>query len=103
MEVNVIEKQENKLLSRLEVKGSLKFQGPTPAYKDVQAELGKALKKDAELVVVRYIYTNFGSAGATFEAFAYDSKEALKSVEAPIKVKKVAADAAAWGIIYGWR
>ncbi len=95
MEVNVSGKQENKLLSRLEVKGKLTFQGPTPAYKDVQAELGKALKKDAELVVVRHVYTNFGSPGATFDAFVYDSKEALKNVEAPIKVKKVAAEAAA--------
>ncbi|MBI5065859.1 hypothetical protein HZA97_06490 [Candidatus Woesearchaeota archaeon] len=95
MEVNVTEKKENKLLSRLEVKGSLTFQGPTPACKDVQADVGKALKKDAELVVVRHVYTNFGSSGAKFEALVYDSKEALKNVEAPIKVKKVAAEAAA--------
>ena len=46
MELEIKEKQENKLLNRLEVKGTLTFEGATPSNEQIRDSLASTLNKD---------------------------------------------------------
>ena len=81
MEVKINTKNDNKLLHRTELNGTLSFQGPTPSYKDLAKSLSNTLKTSEELIIVKHIYTDFGNQSATFEACAYENKEKLVNVE----------------------
>jgi len=83
---------ENKLLHRKEVTGTLAFTGATPSNKEVQTKIAEHFKVTPEQVAVKHIYTDFGKTSAKFEANVYDSKEALDKLEPK---KKAVAQAAA--------
>ena len=85
MQITINEKKVNALLHRVEVSGSIVFEGATPSNNDVAAWLAKELKKDLSLVVVKNIYTGFGSQEATFSAFVYDSASAKDKAEMKTK------------------
>ena len=58
MKLNILDKKEQKLLSRTEVKGKLEFdKEATPSNDAVKEEIAKGVGKDAKLVVVKSIYT----------------------------------------------
>ena len=82
MKLNIHDKKEQKLLSRLEVKGRLEFDGSTtPSNDAVRESVAKNVGKDAKLVVIKSIYTDYGKASADVRAYVYDSEAKLKNVE----------------------
>lgn len=91
LELKINEKKEQKLLSRSEIKGSISFDGTTPSNDAVKDALAKSIGKDAKLVVVKHVYTDFGKRSALVLAYAYDNEEKLKEIE--VKKKKVKANA----------
>jgi|TARA_Y100000310_G_C20434543_1_gene693107 ribosomal protein S24E len=89
MKLEIIEKKEQKLLSRLEVKARTGFEGSaTPSNDDVKAAIAKETGKDVKLVVVQNIYTDFGTASATIFAHVYDNEEKLNELEITHKKAK---------------
>ncbi len=82
-----ITKQEKKLLvQREEIEATVTIE-PTPSNKQIQEELTKKLNKPTELIIVKHIYSKFGSHENKIIAYIYDNKEALKKFE-KIKEKK---------------
>ena len=95
MKIEIKEKNENPLLSRVEVKGSIEFEGATPSNMELIEILAKELKKDSNLIVVKNIYTQFSQQKAEFLAFVYNDLEAISKIEKVTKhLKKKAEEAA---------
>lgn len=95
MEFEIKNKKDNTLLKRHEVTGELKFTGAaTPSNKQLQEELAKKLSVAPEVIVIKHIYGSFGGGKATFEAYAYASKEQMEKIEPKKKVKAAAPGAA---------
>ncbi|MCJ2520456.1 MAG: 30S ribosomal protein S24e [Candidatus Thermoplasmatota archaeon] len=89
MEVEVLSKQKNKLLSRLEVKFTLRFdEGPTPRRDSVRLALEKLLKLKDKAVVIDYIIPEFGKREAGGYAKVYDSLEEASRVERKYVLKR---------------
>ena len=87
MQLTIKQEIESPLLSRKEVKAEISFDKATPSNDDVAKAIAEKLKCDAGLVVVKHIYTKYGETLAGVEAYVYESKEALESIE-PKKKKK---------------
>jgi len=88
--MKIIEKKENPLLSRTEILAEISFEKATPPDEEVKKQIASQLKVDEALVVVKNIYTEFGSPNAKVTAFIYDSKKALEKTEPKPKEKKEA-------------
>ena len=81
MKVTITEKKENALLSRVEVSGSVSFDGATPKRSDVIVQVASALKTKPELVIVRKLDSKYGGGEAVLSAHAYKDAAALERVE----------------------
>ena len=81
MKLEILKKDNNDLLERVEVSGSITFDKETPSNADVAGAVAKELGKDVNLVVVKQIYTTFGQQHATFMAFVYANQEAKGRAE----------------------
>lgn len=93
MTLKIIEKKEQPMLSRIEITGKLEFEGATPSTADVKKQLSSELKVDEKLIVVKSIFTNFGSETADLVAYSYLSEEDMKKIEPKPKEKKGAKPA----------
>ncbi len=93
MELNIESQKNQPLLGRKFILGNLKFEKATPSYAEVKKDLAEKTKSSEEVVVVKNVYTNFGTRTASFEAVVYDSPETLKSIE--LEKKKEGATPAA--------
>ncbi len=95
LELNITDKKEEKLLSRLKVEGKIMFEGSaTPSNDQVRELIAKNLGKDAKLVVVKNIYTKYGAASADVFAYVYDNENKLKELEKVNKKSKEKKEAA---------
>ena len=81
MKSTITEKKENPFLNRMEVKGTLQFDGATPSKNDLIGSLSQDLKVAAEAIEIKKIHTQFSAKEADFLAYAYVSAEARKKVE----------------------
>ena len=88
MKVEIDSKHHNKLLNRTEVKGRLTFDQATPTNAQLKEALAKEMKKEADLVIIKSIYTEYGKRSAEFFALVYDSLEAKTKIEKQKKVSK---------------
>ena len=87
MELKIINKEPEPLLSRTKVEVEIEFDKATPSNEDVKAQLVKDLGKDEKLIVVKNIYTNFGLKKAKSMSYVYDDEESLKRIEPQPKKK----------------
>ena len=71
VKIEIKEKNENKLLGRLEVSGKLTFEGATPSNEVVRDMLAAELNADKELMVVKHIYSKFSYTEADFLVYIY--------------------------------
>ena len=94
MGLKIIEKKEQPMLSRIEVKGKLEFEGATPSADEVRKQLSSELKVDEKLIAVKNIFTHFGVRGADLTAYAYLNEEDMKKLEPKPKEKAGAKPAA---------
>ncbi|KAI5181171.1 small subunit ribosomal protein S24e [Nematocida sp. AWRm80] len=80
--VKVLERKQNPLLDRLEVSLSIYHpQGSTPDKKDVSKELGSQLNTSSDNIIVRDVYTRFGTHVSTANAKIYNKKASLERIE----------------------
>ena len=64
------------------------FEGnSTPSNDNVRKAIASELKADEKLVIVKHIYTSFGSSEASIEAYVYNTEEDLKRIEPKQKKK----------------
>ena len=85
MKITITEKNENKLLNRVEVKGKLEFEKDTPSNAQLTEVLAKELKTEVNLIVIKNIYTQFGKQDADFFALVYDNLEAKNKIQMDTK------------------
>ena len=88
--MEILEKVEEPLLSRIAVKASVVFEAATPSTEEVAKQIASALKKDEKLVVVKKIATTYGEKKADIDAVVYDSEEAKNKIERKTKAMKEA-------------
>jgi small subunit ribosomal protein S24e len=87
MEIKIIEQKDKPVLSRKEIIAEISFTGKTPSNEEVRKKIAEESKADEELVVVKNIYTEFGLTKAKVNAYVYNSKEKLESIEPKKKEK----------------
>ena len=76
MDLKIIKKQDNPLLSRVEVEAEVEFfNEPTPKKDDVKKKVVSMEKADAKLVVVKNVYGDFGSGKADVLVYIYKSED----------------------------
>ncbi|MGV8144187.1 MAG: 30S ribosomal protein S24e [Methanothermobacter sp.] len=89
MEINIIQKTENPLLDRTEVKFDCEYQGEsTPKILEVKNRLVAVLDVDKNLLVVDKLKPQFGEGKAIGYAKIYDSSESLSTIERQHVVEK---------------
>lgn len=82
MELEIIEKKENPLLSRTEIRFRVKHAGEkTPERELVKSDLAEMLKVDKNLVIIDYIRPGFGISVSTGYAKVYRRVEDIKRME----------------------
>jgi len=96
MAIKITNTEEKPLLARKEIKGEISFpEKATPSNNDIQSQIASEMKVDTKTVVVKHIYTSFGSCDAKVEAYVYNTVEDLKKIEPVTKaMKKKVEDAA---------
>ena len=82
MKVEIVEKSENPLFQRVEIKLKVDHAGePTPKRLDVRAQVAAQLGVAEELVVIEKLAGAYGRQEASGIARAYSSKERLEALE----------------------
>ncbi|MBS3106902.1 hypothetical protein J4419_04560 [Candidatus Woesearchaeota archaeon] len=85
MELQISNRNENTLLSRVEVSARVEFgKATTPKREDVKAALAKELKVEPELVMVKSISTGYGANSASVRAHVYKDKAVMAKLETDI-------------------
>ena len=87
MELKIINKKEDPLLSRTKVESEIIFEKTTPSREEIKNELVKVLGKDEKLIVVKGIFTSYGLKKAKNLSYVYENEESLKRIE--VEKKKV--------------
>lgn len=96
MELKIINKKEDPLLSRIIVESEITFESATPSRAEIKTKLAKDLGKDEKLVVIKGIYNSYGLKKAKNIAYVYENEEYLKRIEVEKKKdgkKKAPAEA----------
>ena len=88
MDLKIIEKKEEPLLSRTKVISEANFDAATPSEKEVKSKIASSLKADENLIVVRNIYTDFGFKKAGITAYLYKDEKDMHSFESKPKKQK---------------
>ena len=89
MKVEIIEKTENQLFKRTEVKFKADHAGePTPKRLDVRAQLASQLGVAAELIVIEKLASTHGRQMASGIARAYSSREQLEGLEPKFLIQR---------------
>ena len=89
MELEILEKRENPLLDRTEVKFRIKHEGEkTPERELVKNDLAEELKVSKDLIITDYIRPHFGIAMSSGYAKIYKSVEDGKKVEPDYVLKR---------------
>ena len=87
MNLKIISKEEEPLLSRIKVTAELEFENGTPSREEIKTRLVKDLGKDEKLIVVKKIHTKYGLKKAQNSAYAYENEEDMKKIEIQKKSK----------------
>jgi ribosomal protein S24E len=89
MDLKIIRKQDNPLLSRTEIQAeSSFFNESTPKKEDIKKKISTMEKADEKLVVIKNICNDFGTGKADVLTYVYKSEEELKKTEPKKKEKK---------------
>lgn len=88
MEFKILDKKDESLLSRVEVRAEATFQGVTPSKVELKKQIASSLKVDEKLIVVKNVKTFFGKEKVVVIALKYEDEDALKRTEPKSKAKK---------------
>ncbi len=82
MEIKILEKKENPLLHRVEVKFVVSHpKDKTPSREDVRSLISANLNAEKNRVILDYMHTPFGSTETNGYAKIYDTLENAKKIE----------------------
>lgn len=96
MEIEILQKNDNKLLNRKEITAKARFEGATPKNADVQNVLAAQLGVATELVVLERNKNIYGAHESELTAKVYNDKASLdKYALKPKAAKKPTDDQAA--------
>ena len=84
--LEILEKEKNELLDREEITAIVRST-VTPSKDQVKKLLASELKSDADLIVLRNIYSKFGEQEFKINAYVYTNKETLERLKTERKVK----------------
>jgi len=87
MELKILQKNEEPLLSRTRVESEVLFEKATPSNKEIKTKLAQVLGNDEKLLDVIGIYTIYGLKKATILCYAYENEEVLKKIRIESKKK----------------
>lgn len=94
MDLKIIKKQDNPLLSRVEIEAEASFLNePIPKREDVKKKILAVEKADEKLIVIKKIVPSFGVGKAKVLVYIYKSEDELKKIEPKKKEKKAAKPA----------
>jgi len=88
MELKIISKKEEPLLSRTKVEAEVVFEKATPSREEIKSKLATDLGKDGKLIVVKGIYTIRGLKKAKNISYIYENEDYLKRIEVEKKESK---------------
>jgi len=88
MKLEIKEKKEVPLLSRVRIQAMVEFEKETPSREMLRKELAKLSKVKDELVIIKHVYMKFGKKEAKVIAHVYEKLEDLKRIEEGHLVKK---------------
>ena len=94
MELKILQKKEEPLLSRTRLEGEVLFDKATPSTKEIKSSFAKSLGKDESLVDIGGIYSQYGQKKAKVVCYAYENKDVLKKIKGETKKAKEKADKA---------
>ena len=81
MELKIISKKEDPLLSRTKIEAEVVFEKETPSREEIRSKLAADLGKDWRLIVVKRIYTIRGLKKAKNISYVYENEDYLKRIE----------------------
>ena len=81
MELKIISKKEDPLLSRTKIEVEVVFEKATPSSEEIKSKLATDLGKDGKLIVVKGIYTIRGLKKAKNISYVYENEDYLKRIE----------------------
>lgn len=87
MELKILQKKEEPLLSRTKVESQIVFEKVTPSNTEVRSSLAKILGKDEKLIEIKGIYNEYGQKKARVVGYAYENEEILKKIRVEKKAK----------------
>ncbi len=86
--MDIIEKNEQSLLSRTEIIAKDSYTGSTPSRESIKERLAKALNANKDLLVIKHIYPEFGFGTAKIFAYLYSTKKNMKTIEPEYSLKR---------------
>jgi ribosomal protein S24E len=81
VELKILGKKGEPLLSRTRVEGEAVFEKATPSVKEVKSSLAKVLGKDEKLLDVKGIYNLYGVKKVKILCYAYDDESTIKRIK----------------------
>lgn len=81
MDLKILSKKEEPLLSRTKIEAEASFDKATPSKSEIRNALAKSLGRDEKLIVVKGLYTGYGVRKAKNVSYAYENEEVMKSIE----------------------
>ena len=88
MDLKILSKKEEPLLSRTEIGVEVSFDKATPSESEIRSALAKSLGRDEKLIVVKGLYTGYRVRKAKNVSYAYENEEVMKSIEPKPKEHK---------------
>jgi len=88
MKINIVKKEKNLLLDRLEVEFEIDAPAETPRRLEVRSKIAALINHDENLVIIKNITQKTGVKRSVGTAHAYDTVENLKQVEPEHLIKR---------------
>ena len=89
MEINIINREENKLLNREEIVIDIEHKGEaTPKREELKKKIAAMIGKDEKLIVVEKILSEFGKQRSKAFIHVYNSEEDMKKLEPKYILKR---------------
>ena len=88
MKIDIKEKKDEPLMGRETITAECEFDGATPSTLELRNRLAAQLAVKEELVVVKNVFTEFGSKSGKVIACVYKDADSLKKVESEKTIKR---------------
>lgn len=81
MKLEILNRNENPMLKRIEVEARITFESGTPKKDDVKKIVAQAIKCDEKLTAIKHVYSDFGKKEAKIKAYCYQDEASFKLLE----------------------